>query len=180
MATNVRHLRMDWGKAHGAVSAGGLHLISAPFTHGLIPSTLNYGILYPWGSTPLTDPMLGSTDFRLVSDGADYTRIDKIRAIKDWETGLKNLRFCSIAYPADHNCGKCGKCTITAIMIRLAKVCRDSIKPFPGHRRLALQLQLTKISRLDKSDFRDETGNLQKLNPSPNWAQLLIRKLDRV
>jgi len=184
IATNIRRLKMDWRKAHVAVAAGAMHLVSAPFTHGLVPSTLNYGILYPWGSTPLTDPMLSSATLKLASDGADYTRVGKIRAMKAWETGLRDLRFCSTAYPANHNCGKCGKCTTTAIMIVLAKVCRESIKPFPGHRRLALQLQRTKISRLDKSDFRDEMEDLEKLRDAtitaPIWVHLLLRKLQRV
>ena len=180
MATNIRRLKMDWKRAHGAVSAGALHLISGPFTHGLIPSTLNYGILYPWGSTPLTDSMLSSATFKVNSDGADYTRVGKIRSMKNWETGIKELRFCSVAYPADHNCGVCDKCTMTAVMIRLANVHRDSIRPFPGNRRLALQLKRIKVSRLDKSDLRDETQTLDRLRSSLDWAQLLIEKLRQV
>jgi len=178
MATNIREMKMDWRKTHGAVIAGALHLISRPFSHGLIPATLNYGILYPWGSTPLTDHLLGTSSMLIQDDGSGHTRTDKIRAMKGWLIGIENLRFCPSAYPADHNCGKCGKCTISAIMLLLANTSKKSIRPFPGHRRIAVQLMFTEVSRLDRSDLRDEIENLKALNPSPNWTKLLIRKMD--
>ncbi|MEM7195626.1 MAG: polysaccharide pyruvyl transferase family protein [Pseudomonadota bacterium] len=176
-ATNIRSLNMDWGSAHGAVLAGAMHLIAGDFTHGLIPSTLNYGILYPWGSTPLTDQMLSSSTFRIMSDGADHTRMDKLISLRNWKQGAKSLRFCWKAYPEDHNCGRCQKCTITAVMLILAGLPRDSIKPFPSHKRLTNQLQAFPVSRLDKSDFRNEIDALRGKD-RPQWIPVLIEKFD--
>ncbi len=181
IATNVRHLKLKWRQAHGALIAGAMHLVSRPFSTGLIPSTLNYGILYPWGSTPLTDSLLGCDySFNITSDGANYTRVDKIRALKSWELAMKEIRFCNIDLPYDRNCGECDKCTITAIMLLLVDASRASIKPFPGPRRLALQLQRTKITALDKSDLRDQLETIAAFPTSPAWSKLLIKKLNRL
>ena len=179
IATNVRELKLKWRQAHGALIAGAMHLVSRPFTAGLIPSTLNYGILFPWGSTPMTDPLLGCDSFNIVSDGASYTRIDKIQALKPWELAMEKIRFCNDPV-LGQNCGECDKCTITAIMLLLVGASKSSIKPFPAAMRLAMQLQKTEITALDKSDLRGHLEIIAKYPGSPTWSRLLIQKLDRL
>lgn len=51
------------------------------YARALIPSTYRYDELLPWGSQPLTDPLLGTSRLTIVHDGADFSRADKIGTI---------------------------------------------------------------------------------------------------
>ena len=78
MRTNVRTIFPDWELSHGTAVAAALTLLSGKFSTGLIPSTGTYHLpLIPWGSTPLTDPMLGSRNFDIFHDGAGASRLRK-------------------------------------------------------------------------------------------------------
>lgn len=179
VATNIREFDFDWEQGHVSAIASCMHLLSNGFATGLVPSTLNYGVLYPWGSTPLTDPMHSSNALRIETDGADYTRVDKVRLLKDWKTGIENLRFCWVAEPYDHNCGRCAKCTITAIMLLLTRASKKSIQPFPGSKRLEQQLDSFPLTRLDRSDFRNDNDTLEQIKHKPRWLVKFLSKLNK-
>jgi hypothetical protein len=116
MKTNARDFCADWEMTHGAAVAAALTLLSREFSVGLIASSGTYHLpLIPWGSNPLTDPMLGSREFTIVHDGANSSRLDKVRALGDWPGALKDLRFCWQNKPPDANCGHCLKCILTAL-----------------------------------------------------------------
>lgn len=177
MATNIRDLELDWQLAHGACAAAAMQLLANKFSLGLIPATLNYGILYPWGSTHLTDPLLSSDSMWIKSDGAQYTRVAKIAAMKRWKTGMDNLRYCWKAYPAVDNCGECSKCIITAAMLVLTKSRKNSLKPFPSDKKMAHYLLNMKLSRLDRSDFREADAYLKKMPRIPAWLDMFTTRL---
>ena len=121
MRTNVRTIFSDWELSHGTAVAAALTLLSSKFSTGLIPSTGTYQLpLIPWGSTPLTDPMLGSRNFEILHDGAGASRLEKIRLLCNWPEGMKRLRFCFANTPPDGNCGRCMKCILTALEFRCA------------------------------------------------------------
>ena len=123
MRTNVRTIFPDWELSHGAAVAAALTLLSRKFSTGLIPSTGTYHLpLIPWGSTPLTDPMLGSRNFEIFHDGAGASRLEKIRLLCNWPEGMNRLRFCFANTPPDGNCGRCMKCILTALEFRCAGV----------------------------------------------------------
>ena len=123
MRTNVRTIFPDWELSHGTAVAAALTLLSRKFSTGLIPSTGTYHLpLIPWGSTPLTDPMLGSRNFEIFHDGAGASRLEKIRLLCNWPEGMKRLRFCFANTPPDGNCGRCMKCILTALEFRCAGV----------------------------------------------------------
>ncbi len=178
VATNIRDFDFDWEQGHVSAIAACMHLLSGGFRTGLVPSTLNYGVLYPWGSTPLTDPLHSSNDFRVETDGADYTRVDKLRLIRKWATGVENLRFCWVAEPYDYNCGRCAKCTMTAIMLLIAQASKKSIQPFPQSKRIERQLETFVVSRLDRSDLRNDLDRLKSMQHKPGWLEKLLIKLE--
>ena len=100
-----------------------LTLLSGKFSTGLIAATGTYRLpMIPWGSNPLTDPMLGSRKFEIVHDGAGASRLDKVRLLCNWPEGVKQLRFCFQNTPPDGNCGRCMKCILTALEFRCAGV----------------------------------------------------------
>ena len=115
--TNVREFGMDWRDAHGAVLASVLHWFGEVFGAGLLASTLTIGEFdAPWGSHPLTDMLLGSERFRVLDDGIESNRLQKVAALGDWPEAMECLRVCFHSAGDPVNCGECRKCILTKLM----------------------------------------------------------------
>ena len=100
----------------GTALAACLHLLGRGYATGLIASSHVYETLrFPWGSNPVTDPMLGSASFSIVHDGCDLTRCEKAEVIADWDTAQRHLRVCWQGEHLDRNCGTCIRCAATAL-----------------------------------------------------------------
>ncbi len=116
IACNVRELGDDWEEEHGAALASCLSLFSKRYSAGLIASSHVYNALrFPWGSNPLTDPMLSSNSFSIIYDSAEFSRPQKAKRISEWEEAMKRLRVCWEGEHNDRNCGGCSRCIITAL-----------------------------------------------------------------
>jgi hypothetical protein len=123
VATNVRDLTLSWGNEHGLYAGAILSLVGGASQYGLLASTMTYDQMYlPWGSTPLTDPLMGTRHFQVVADGNDYDRLEKIAVLKDWPEGVSHLRFCWEGKDRTRNCGRCQKCVLTYLMLRIVGV----------------------------------------------------------
>jgi hypothetical protein len=134
MQTNIRRLYpKKWEMCFGAALAAALTVLREGFGAGLTASEgFGAGLIagsgtdrathVPWGSTPLTDPMLGSRDFPITHDGGAATRLDKVRALCAWPEALPYLRFCWQGDRHDGNCGRCSKCILTALEFRVCGV----------------------------------------------------------
>ncbi|WP_094673977.1 hypothetical protein [Hydrocoleum sp. CS-953] len=80
----------------------------------LIGSSEPYkSLVFPWGSSPITDHLLSSEEFRVLHDGATHSRTQKVATINEWKEGCDNLRVCWQGALKDRNCGKCEKCLRT-------------------------------------------------------------------
>ncbi len=120
VATNFRELDGDWEDAHGAGLASCLTLFQDRYVRGVIASSEPYNsLVIPWGSNPITDPLLSSNSFRLIHDGAAFTRSEKIRRIAQWPEALQHLRVCWQGKQKDRNCGRCEKCVRTILNFRV-------------------------------------------------------------
>ena len=120
VATNFRELRDPWLDAHGAGLASCLALLGGRFGAGLIASSFPYGALsLPYGSNPLTDPMMSSRAFRIAHDGAAFSTLQKTRALADWPELLQNLRVCWQGPEKDRNCCRCQKCVTYMLYFRI-------------------------------------------------------------
>ena len=117
MACNIRELgEDDWEQTHGAALACCQHLLRKHFSTGLIASSHVYSALrFPWGSNPLTDPLLSSANFTILYDGGEFSRREKARAIAGWAEAMGHLRVCWEGKSKDRNCGVCVRCVGTAI-----------------------------------------------------------------
>ena len=121
MATNVREVERAWDDMMGSAIASSLMLLQPQARTGLVPSTRPYHRLHtPWGSHPLNDPLLSSASFKIVHDGAGFTRPQKAAAVAEWPAGLVNLRVCWAGAARDRNCGRCSKCVRTILDFRAA------------------------------------------------------------
>jgi hypothetical protein len=113
---NIRDLKDSWYDAHGAALIACLHLLAGNHSIGLVASSHHYDDLrLPWGSNPVTDPLLGSASLSIVHDGCDLTRLDKADQIGEWDEALQHLRVCWEGEHLDRNCGHCIRCTATAL-----------------------------------------------------------------
>lgn len=122
MATNFRDLGNYWNDAHVAGLASSLMLLQAGYASSLIASSPPYNnisIAPPWGSNPVTDPLLSSDTFEVIHDGAAFTRAEKIREISNWPQALRYLRVCWEGEQKDRNCCSCEKCIRTILNFRI-------------------------------------------------------------
>lgn len=82
----------------------------------LIGSDMDYRrLVYPWGGSPMTYGHLSNNGFKVVYDGGEFARTEKVEGISDWQLGLTNLRVCWAGPHTGKNCGVCEKCTRTKL-----------------------------------------------------------------
>ncbi len=120
VSTNYREIIGDWPHSHGAAIASCLHLFSRGFSEGLIGQTVTYGDVLKIieGVNALTDPLLSSDNFKIIPDGAAFTRADKILAISGSPELLADLRVCWEGLQKDRNCCNCEKCMRNILTFR--------------------------------------------------------------
>lgn len=120
VATNFRDLGDVWIDAHGAAIASVLHLLKRGFRGGVVASSHVYNAMrYPWGSNPITDPLLSSVGFRVHHDGCGFNRRQKAGVVAAWPEAMLGLRVCWQGAQKDKNCGICLRCVATAMCFEL-------------------------------------------------------------
>lgn len=123
VATNMRATRCgraDWPQlAHASLLVAAGLVLESRFDRLLIASSAPYDQLRPWGSHPITDPLYSTSHTRVIHDGADLDRPEKMEMIATHPAVLKHLRICWIGR-SDTNCGRCPKCLNTMIGMELA------------------------------------------------------------
>lgn len=123
--TNLRVLSgmKNWGHDHGLAIASVLSGLSMYAGTGMISSGDSYELLEtPWGSHPMTDPLFSSGSFRVIHDGAGFSRSEKAEGLSEWVVGIKNLRVCFNSDIKGNNCGECEKCVRTRLNFLIAGV----------------------------------------------------------
>lgn len=179
--TNTRHLLVDrWMfkyEGHSAALAAASHCLSKRFDSVLIPSSGTYFNLQPWGSHPLLDPQYSSADMRIVYDGLQYSRLDKLREIVQWETAMKHLRVCYLDEESAGNCGTCPKC-FNAMAGLLVAGGLDRARTFP-RRDLAAGLvrQIRPGALMDHDGHFPELIDPLKKMGRGDLARIIQRKL---
>ncbi|MCF8261482.1 MAG: hypothetical protein K9J12_11965 [Melioribacteraceae bacterium] len=125
---------ITYGKSHGAILASVSHLLTNEIGMFFIPSTDPYGALVPYGSHPLLDPMWSSDRIKIIHDGCESTRLEKLKVISKNEFALNNLRVCFAKKEnqKEFNCCTCEKCVRTMIGLHALGVlekCKSFKKP---------------------------------------------------
>ena len=113
--TNWREICSDWETQYVSGLSACLNLFSEIARFGLFGSDEDYAnFVLPWASNPVTNHLLSSDSFRIVTDGAGYTRTEKVDLIGRFPEVSKKLRVCWEGKNGD-NCGHCEKCVRTAL-----------------------------------------------------------------
>ena len=123
VATNVFQTSWErrvncWHRFHNCALASIAHALSGRYARLLIPSTHSYNDAIPWGSHPLTDPLLSSSRTQIVHDGAGFSRVEKTEALIESEAALNSLQVCWMT-GCYRNCEACTKCyrTMTTLFL---------------------------------------------------------------
>ncbi|KAA3631456.1 MAG: hypothetical protein DWQ08_04835, partial [Proteobacteria bacterium] len=150
--TNARLFTPRWEMEHGASLAAVLCLFSRQFGAGLIPSTAPYQFLFPWGTNPVTDHLLGG-NFEIDHDSAAVMRGEKIGALARWPAALQRLRVCWQNRHVESNCGHCIKCYHLAMGLQAfgAPLACFETSPDPGE--LAAYAEKARMTGLEGLDF---------------------------
>lgn len=98
------------------------------FPRAYLPGAYSYDQLAPLGQHPLTDPLWSNESVRIIHEGAEAQRVDKVRRIAGSGPALANLRVCFD--DMNENCGKCAKCLRTMIPLTLLGAAAGA--PFPA------------------------------------------------
>ncbi|MCG8589638.1 MAG: hypothetical protein MJE66_10135 [Proteobacteria bacterium] len=125
--TDIRRLEKLFGlswerQAHGIFLAACLACFESAYEAVLIPATYLYPrLVLPWGSNPVTDPLLGGA-IPYLHDGAAANKLEKVRDIAADAPVQEHLRVCWEGTHGDRNCGRCFKCLSTQACYWLAGV----------------------------------------------------------
>lgn len=169
MATNIRHVEHAWEDVMGAAIASCFLLLRPNARAGLIPSTFPYHLMARWGSHPIGDRLLSSESFRIVHDGAGFSRPAKIELIAMWPAALENLRVCWRGRERDRNCGRCGKCVRTILAFRAVGL------PLPPcFDRDATNVQIRRMGRLELDErltLRMALDAAEERGVSASWVR---------
>jgi hypothetical protein len=114
--TNIRDLPTNWEDSFAANVASVLHLFNEVYEGGVFASCEPYRFpILPWGSNPVSNPFQGASNFPVRTDGAELTRLEKIKLITENPVFAGNVRCCWEGKVAGNNCGKCEKCIRTQL-----------------------------------------------------------------
>lgn len=87
----------------------------------IISANIPYEKLFPYGCHPLLDPKWSTPRLKVLHDGCEAGRVDKVEFIKRVRPeALKTLRVCWFPEYGEINCGRCEKCIRTMCELRAA------------------------------------------------------------
>jgi hypothetical protein len=111
--TSSKLLNQDWEDSFGAQLSGCLHQFSGVYDTALIGSSEPYtALVYPLGSTPITDRLFSGGLMNMVHDGAQFTRTAKVEFLVNFPSVVNRLKVC---WEGNENCGTCEKCIRTRL-----------------------------------------------------------------
>lgn len=115
LRTNLRSLArkpyLDWAReVHGIWLASALSCLEPWYDELVVASSdINRRLELPWGSNPITDRLLSGEAARMVNEGGELTRMEKLAFLAGMGA-CGELRVCYERPESGHNCGRCRKC----------------------------------------------------------------------
>ncbi|SFC19003.1 hypothetical protein [Pragia fontium] len=172
LKTNFRELwhkdLKHWEDAFATGMVASMMFFSKNHSYGLIASSEPYNsLLLPWGSNPITDPLLSSDLFHVEHDAAEYTRGEKVAMVKDWQNGIDNLRVCWQGNDIRHNCCRCEKCIRT--ILNFKSIGAGVPKSFPLDITYNHILALRGLSEAHLNPMRQIVNEAKKHHITDDW-----------
>ena len=114
--TNLREMPADWNDAFATKLASLLHVFNETFEGAIFAADEPYAFpVLLCGSNAISNPWLGTRFFPVRADGAELTRLEKVRLISEWDAAIGNIRVCWEGGVPGENCGACEKCVRTQL-----------------------------------------------------------------
>lgn len=115
--TNWREVAgWNWVMEYAAALSSCLHQFHGLANVGVAGAGEDYGqLIVPWGSNPVTNPLLSGGGFQVHTEGSGFTRTARVRLICDYPEIAAKLRVCWEGPMTGENCGRCEKCTRTML-----------------------------------------------------------------
>jgi hypothetical protein len=122
VTTNFYRLpAIPWSNSHGVAAIAAMLMLSRRFGTAILANSHPYNALgTPWPTSPITDPLLSSQNVRVLDDGGEVQRHQKVIAIAEWPEAMQHLRVCLHGRVRHENCCECEKCIRTILAFRLA------------------------------------------------------------
>ena len=119
-----------WGEyLHGSALAAVGILLQREVGEIIVPAVHTFHRMKAWGSSPLLDPFWSTDRMRILHDGCELSRADKIRLLAASEVALEALHVCE---QEPTNCGRCDKCFRTQLALHMAGAL-ETARTFPSH-----------------------------------------------
>jgi hypothetical protein len=119
---------VGWGMCWGATLAH-IALLLQPWLHTVyLPASCHFGhpryVGYegPMGSHPQLDPLWSSDQLRIIHDGGELARIERVHRVAQSPVALRYLQVCNTWTGGAYNCGQCAKCLHTMMELESAGV----------------------------------------------------------
>jgi len=183
---------VEWGlHYHGAGLGAAALALSGGVNTMYIASSFNWKDLFPWGTHPLLDPCWENGTIRLIHDGCEARRVDKIvYSLEADPRYLQYVHVCLSKRDDTMNCGGCYKCirtlTVISIMGKLDEAVNFKRKFYPGYIKNFTSKRLKKHYNLLKGERHCAAENYElsvKMgHPDPQAKEFLeyfLKKADR-
>src|SRR3989344_1965731 len=172
--TNIRQITdryVEWedqcGSAMGAVCLA--------LRNGLKEVYMSAGVeltaMRPVGSHPDLDPLWSTETLRVIHDGIERNRLEKVRYLSDSEKMLISLRVCWRNKKGSYNCCECEKCFRTMIMLEAVGALKKS-KSFNKPINLSILRKLY-VVKTHLRHFRHTLEELKNKKTNPELAEAL-------
>ena len=171
LRTHPLFRRLHWEITHIAALASIAHALEERIGTMHVAST---DCAPPYGSHPDLDKLWSSGPVSLINVGSEFSRLQRVEALRDWSPIQGNLRVCWQHLAPTHNCGICEKCVRTRLEC-LAAGDADAARSFPD---VPLATTLSKVKRIPE-DLFCQWHDLQSALPHDPWTSLIDDLLRR-
>lgn len=163
---------VQWTDEFGAALAACLAVFAPIAGTGLLAADHDYRhLVFPWGSNVITNPMLSSDAFRLLTWGGALTRMERVRRLAGYPALTESIRVCWLGTDPGRNCGVCEKCIRTKLNFMAAGVrIPEGLGAVPGF----LDILGLVADRRQKIDFLVEIAEAGRHGPMPAGARLAL------
>lgn len=174
--TSSKLLDQDWEDSFGAQLSGCLHQFSGAYDTALIGSSEPYtALVYPLGSTPITDRLFSGGLMNIVHDGAQFTRTAKVEFLVNFPAVVNRLKVCWEGSVQHENCGLCEKCVRTRL--NFVAVGKNDPGCFPDAFQLSHIGKLRARNAFQLGELRTLLAYAKEKDISDPWVDMLSQRL---
>lgn len=118
--TNLKEMAVqNWLDSYAAQLVSCLHTVDHRHSTALVASDgYAQSPSFEFGGNPIAVPLLSTSRLRVLYDGAQIGRTDKVALLAKYPQVLQSLKFCWQGPDPARNCGRCPKCLMTYLNFR--------------------------------------------------------------